>query len=140
MPHETVIHRIDAELGTGRAVAPVPSDLAVDGIDELLNIFVAYTITEGSDYFTDILGRSPGWTYLVRADGSAWQMRTGPELFTVADGAGDEAADVTVSGPPAAVLRWVRNREDPDGRSEAAVEGGQEAVDELRRCIVLATQ
>ena len=98
MPHETVIHRIDAELGTGRAVAPVPSDLAVDGIDELLNIFVAYTITEGSDYFTDILGRSPGWTYLVRADGSAWQMRTGPELFTVADGAGDEAADVTVSG------------------------------------------
>ena len=75
----------------------------------------------------------------MRAGGPAWQTRTGPERFTVADRAGDEAADVTVSGPPAAVLRWVWNREDPDGRSEATVEGGQEAVDELRRCIVMAT-
>ena len=140
MAHETVIHRIDAELGTGQAVAPVAPDLAVDGIDELLKIFVAYSIAEWTDYFTDILGRSPGRTYLVRADGSAWQIRTGPELFTVADGAGDEAADVTVSGPPTAVLRWVWNREDPGGPSEATVEGGQKAVDELRRCIVMATQ
>ena len=53
---------------------------------------MAYGITERSEYFTDILGRSPGWTYLVRAHGPAWQTRTGPKLFTVADRAGDEAA------------------------------------------------
>jgi uncharacterized protein (TIGR03083 family) len=140
MAHETVIHRIDAELGTGQAVAPVQPDLAVDGIDELLKIFVAYSVAEWRDYFADILGRSPGWTYLVRTDGSAWQMRTGPGLFTVADGAGHDAADVTVSGPPTAVLRWVWNREDPDKPSDATVEGGKEPVDELRRCIVMATQ
>src|SRR6478735_3080028 len=29
MAQETVIHRIDAELGTGQPVAPVPADLAV---------------------------------------------------------------------------------------------------------------
>src|SRR5579872_477399 len=42
MAQETVIHRIDAELATGNAVHGVPPDLAVDGVDELLKIFVAY--------------------------------------------------------------------------------------------------
>ena len=67
MAQETVIHRIDAELGTRQPVAPVPADLAVDGIDELLKVFVAYSVTEWGDYFTDILAGSPGRTYTVRA-------------------------------------------------------------------------
>ena len=46
MAHETAIHRIDAELGTGQLVAPVPADLAVDGIDELLKVFLAYSVAE----------------------------------------------------------------------------------------------
>jgi hypothetical protein len=140
MAQETVIHRIDAELGTRRAVAPVPTDLAVDGIDELLKVFVAYSVAEWGDYFTDILAGSPRRIYTVRTDGAAWRVRTGPELFAVEDGAGDDAADVTVSGPPAAVLRWVWNREGPGERSGVTVEGPPEAVEELRRCIVMATQ
>ena len=44
MAHETVIHRIDAELGTRQPVAPVPTDLAIDGIDELLKVFAAYSV------------------------------------------------------------------------------------------------
>jgi len=67
-------------------------------------------------------------------------VETGPGLFAVADGAGDEAADVTVSGPPAAVLRWAWNREGTGEPSAVTVEGAPEAVDELRRCIVTATQ
>jgi uncharacterized protein (TIGR03083 family) len=108
MAQETVIHRIDAELGTGQPVAPVSADLAVDGIDELLKIFVAYSVAEWGDYFTDILAGSPGRTYTVRTDGAAWRMRSRPGLFAVEDGI-DDAADVTVSGPPTAVLRWVWN-------------------------------
>jgi len=49
-------------------------------------------------------------------------------------------ADVTVSGPPTGVLRWVWNREGAGGPSDVTVEGAQEAVDELRRCIVTGTQ
>lgn len=145
MAQETVIHRIDAELGTGQPVAPVPADLAVDGIDELLKVFVAFSVAEWGSYFTDILDGSPGRTYTVRTDGAAWRARTGPGLFAVEDGAvedgaGDDAADVLVTGPPAAVLRWVWNRGavgQPDG---VTVEGAAEAVEELRRCIVTATQ
>jgi uncharacterized protein (TIGR03083 family) len=140
MAQETVIHRIDAELGTGQPVASVPSDLAVDGIDELLKVFVAYSVAKWGNYFTDILAASPGRTYTVRTDGGVWRARTGPGLFAIEDGAGDDGTDVTVSGPPMAVLRWVWNREGAGDLSGVAVEGAPEAVAELRRCIVTATQ
>jgi uncharacterized protein (TIGR03083 family) len=137
MAQETVIHRIDAELGAGQPVAPIPDDLAIDGIDELLKVFVAYGVAEWSQYFTDVLGGSPGRTYAVRTDGAAWRVRTGPGTFTVADAEADPA-DATVSGPPAAVLRWVWNRE--NGASGVTVQGPPEAVEELKRCITTATQ
>lgn len=140
MAQETVIHRIDAELGTGQPVAPIPADLAADGIDELLKVFVAYSVAEWGGYFTDMLAGSPGRTYTVRTDGAAWRVQTGPGLFTVEDGAGGGTPDVTVSGPPAAVLCWVWNRESPGEPSGVSVEGAPEAVEELQRCIVIATQ
>jgi len=139
MAQETVIHRIDAELGTAQPVAPIPDDLAIDGIDELLTVFVAYAVAEWGDYFTEILADSPGWTYAIRTDGASWRVRTGPGLFGVEDSTGDEAAEVTVSGPPAAVLRWVWNREAGEPNT-VTVDGPPEAVDELRRCVVTATQ
>ncbi|HEX8968702.1 MAG TPA: maleylpyruvate isomerase family mycothiol-dependent enzyme [Chloroflexota bacterium] len=140
MAQETVIHRIDAELGTRQPVATVPADLAVDGIDELLKVFVAYSVARWSNYFTDILAGSPGRTYAIRTSGAMWRVRTGPDLFTVEDGAGDQAADVTVTGPPEALQRWLWNREGADEPSGVSVEGAPEAVAELRRCIVTATQ
>jgi uncharacterized protein (TIGR03083 family) len=140
MAQETVIHRIDAELGAGQPVEPVPDDLALDGIDELLKVFVAFSVAEWGDYFTDALGSSPGHRYTVRSDGAAWQVRTGPGRFDVTDGAGDGAADVTVTGPPQDVLRWVWNRETPGAPSQVTVPGDPAAVAELHRCIVTATQ
>ena len=43
-------------------------------------------------------------------------------------------------GPPTAVLRWVWNREGVGEPSVVTVNGAAEAVAELRRCIVTATQ
>jgi uncharacterized protein (TIGR03083 family) len=137
MAQETVIHRIDAELGAGQPVAPIPDDLAIDGIDEMLKMFMAYGVAEWPEFFTDVLSGSPGRTYAVRTDGAAWTVRTGPGTLTVADGEAD-SADVTVSGPPAAVLRWAWNRE--NGESGVTVQGAPEAVEELKRCITTATQ
>ena len=129
-----------AELGAGQPVDPVRDDLAIDGIDELLKVFVAFSVAEWGDYFADALGSSPGRAYTVRANGAAWQVRTGPGRFDVTDGAGDGAADVTVTGPPEDVLRWVWNRETPGAPSGVTVQGDPEAVAELHRCIVTATQ
>ncbi|WP_377272888.1 maleylpyruvate isomerase family mycothiol-dependent enzyme [Peterkaempfera sp. SMS 1(5)a] len=139
MAQETVIHRIDAELGAGQRVGPVPADLAEDGIDELLRVFAAYSVAEWGDSFTAVLADSPGRTYTVRADHAQWRVRTGPGLFAVED-SGDEPSDVTVSGLPTAVLRWLWNREGTGEPGGVTVDGAPEAVEELRRCIVIATQ
>ncbi|WP_055590937.1 maleylpyruvate isomerase family mycothiol-dependent enzyme [Peterkaempfera griseoplana] len=139
MAHETVIHRVDAELGAGQRVGPVPPDLALDGIDEVLKVIAEYSVAEWGDSFAPILGGSPGRTYTVRADHTQWRVRTGPGLFAVEDGGGDEASDVTVSGPAAGVLRWLWNRQG-GGEDDVTVDGAPEAVEELRRCLVTATQ
>lgn len=139
MAQETVIHRIDAELGTGVAIAPVPDDLAVDGVDELLKVFVAHSVDAWGEYFTEVLADSPGRTYkihsVVTADspGATWWVRTSPGHFTVEGGPGEALSeepvpDVTVSGTPADLLRWSWNRETPGEPSRVKVDGSQEAL------------
>jgi uncharacterized protein (TIGR03083 family) len=142
MAQETVIHRVDAELGAGEPVAAIPDDLAVDGVDELLKLFTAYGVAEWPDYFGEALNGSPGRSLGIRAGTSGWRVEMGPGRFIVADAdATTEAgADATVSGPPAAVLRWLWHREAPGEATGVSVAGDPAAVDELRRCLTIATQ
>lgn len=145
MAQETVIHRIDAELGAGAPVAPVPEDLAIDGTDELLKVFVAYSVSRWPEEFTEALANSPGRTYLINAAETGWTVRTSPTEFTVDGGPGmaftlPDAPAAVVSGSPSSILRWVWNRETPGEPSPVTVKGSAEALEELRRCIVIATQ
>jgi uncharacterized protein (TIGR03083 family) len=151
MAQETVIHRIDAELGAGASIAPVPDDLAVDGIDELLKVFVAYAFGKWPEDFTEALKNSPGHAFLIRTDpaagalGVSWLVRTAPEYLTVEGGPGESAAgsavpDATVSGTPADILRWAWNRETPGETSPVRIEGKAAALTEFRQCVVEATQ
>jgi len=142
MAQETVIHRIDAELGTGSPVAPVPADLAVDGVDELLRVFVAYSVRVWGQYFREVLDASPGHTCLVRTDAASWLVRSGPDSVMVEDGAtsGAEPVDATLTGSPSDVLRRLWNRELPGRPSPVEVRGDPAAVEELRRLVVIATQ
>jgi uncharacterized protein (TIGR03083 family) len=151
MAQESVIHRIDAELGAGASVAPIPDDLAVDGIDELLNVFLAYSFSEWPEAFTDALKNSPGRTYKIQADATpdtpsvSWIVKTAPDDLTVEGGPDEKLADevppdVTVGGTPDVVLRWAWNREAPQGVSPVKIEGNAMALAELRQCIVEATQ
>jgi uncharacterized protein (TIGR03083 family) len=151
MAQESVIHRIDAELGVRAPVTPVADDLAVDGIDELLRVFVAYSVSAWADYFTESLKDSPGRTYLITAEptpaspGTSWLVSTSPGQFTVAGGPGEPVPgaatlDVTVSGTPTDVLRWAWNRETPGEPSLVTVGGDAGALAEFRRCVVIATQ
>ncbi|MER5952051.1 maleylpyruvate isomerase family mycothiol-dependent enzyme [Streptomyces sp. NPDC001904] len=143
MAQETVIHRIDAELAAGQQIAPVPEDLAVDGIDELLKVFTSYAVSEWPDYFTDTLAGSPARTVDVQALGTkaaAWRVGIGPAGFTVEDGPGDGPADLTVSAPPAALLRDLWNRRRPAEPSSVTATGPKEHLRQLRACLTIATQ
>jgi uncharacterized protein (TIGR03083 family) len=156
MAQESVIHRIDAELAAGVPVAPIPDDLAIDGIDELLKVFVAYAFSQWPEAFTEALKNSPGHTYLIRTDATthtpsvSWRVKTAtaPDRLTVEGGPNQKpdtaVPDVTISGSPAEVLRWVWNREPPgEGSGDGAlarIEGNIEALTEFRQCVVEATQ
>ena len=155
MAQETVIHRIDAELGAGALVTPVPDDLAVDGVDELLKIFVGWAFVQWPEDFTEALQGSPARVYLIRAEpgadhaGTSWLVKTAPGRLTVDAGPGEKVAgaaeaDVTVSGTPATVLRWAWNRETAAGvsarTSAVTIEGEPGALEVVRQCGVEATQ
>jgi uncharacterized protein (TIGR03083 family) len=151
MAQETVIHRIDAELGAGAPIAPVPADLAVDGVDELLKVFVAYAFSQWPEDFTEALQNSPGHTFLIQTEATpdtpsvSWRVTTAPDRLTVEGGPGEKTLtvptlDVTISGTPAAILRWAWNRETPGEASPVRIEGNTEALTEFRQCVVEATQ
>jgi hypothetical protein len=151
MAQESVIHRVDAEYAAGAAVFPIPDDLAVDGVDELLRVFVAYSVAAWSDYFEQALAGSPGRTIKFVASATAdspaatWLARTSPGQLTVEGGpdetaAADTPADVTVSGAPADLLLWAWNRQSPGEPSRVTIAGDRDALAEYQRCVVIATQ
>lgn len=128
MAHETSIHRLDAELAAGLLVNPVPDDLAADGIDEFLTIFVGYrgTAWRGREAIARLLEAPDGRPVVVRESGGrAWQLTATPAGITAADlaeedvsGSGAAGAVVTaalapaltISGPAPEVLAWLWNR------------------------------
>jgi hypothetical protein len=102
MGHETTIHRVDAEQGAGRAVGPIDSGVAVDGIDEIFSVFLAAL---GA-------GRSPGdgrtvHLHATDAEGE-WLVRFAASDLVVE--VGHAKGDAAVRGPAADLLLWLWGR------------------------------
>jgi uncharacterized protein (TIGR03083 family) len=145
MAQETVIHRLDAELAaqaaTGRAVSPVPDDIAADGVDEVLVRFLGYGSTEWPEEFAALQGprlETAGGddTVIVKTDGSAWTVRPRPDHVEVQAGSGGDAHAVVGAGP-APLLCWLWGR---DGEEKVSVSGDPAWADYLRRLLVATTQ
>lgn len=139
MALETVIHRVDAELAISDVTA-IPTDLALDGTDEVLGIFLGWASVEeirreGSDSWP-MLARADGSIVVVRADDSAWSVRPTPQGVQVSPGASPEPA-ATVSGDPVDVFLWLWRR---SGDEKLAVQGDSGAVSLLHDLMRDATQ
>ena len=124
MAHETVVHRVDAEQALAGPVASIEPAFAVDGIDEVLRVFVPAL---GAD-------RSPGDGRTVdlrpteEADG--WQIRFDPGQVTVETEGWDEGtADATVRGTAGDLLLWLWGRHPIEGLD---VTGDRDAALALR--------
>ncbi|HET8659834.1 MAG TPA: maleylpyruvate isomerase family mycothiol-dependent enzyme [Micromonosporaceae bacterium] len=135
MAHETVIHRVDGELGAGAPLAPVPTDLALDGIDEVLVRFLAYGTREWAEDFGDQLASCDGRVVRVTSGGSTWLARLTPQGVDVT--AGDGEADATVRGEPEAVLLWLWRRV---GDERVGIDGDQQLVARLHELLGPATE
>lgn len=93
MAHETAVHRVDAQSGHGDP-RPVPAELAADGVDELLEVFLA-PHSEGEP----VGGRGESLHLHATDTEGEWQVRLLPAGVDVRRGhaKGDAAAAGTAS-------------------------------------------
>ncbi len=142
MAHETVVHRVDVELAAGVPVTAVPADVARDGIDELLMVFLAYGSRAWTDQYEDVLAgvRSPV-TVRVQTALASWLVRITSDGIDVSqldpDIESDDQNHAMVRGESGALFLWLWNRAADD---EVTVTGSPEAVALLRECLTAGTQ
>ena len=136
MAQETVIHRVDAELGAGVEPASIPSDLAHDGIDEFLVAFVAFGAAAYPEEYSTLLAESDGRAVRLSTPDVAWLVRLTVAGIEVAHGEADNAA-ATVHGDPADLLLWVWGRV---GDASVTIAGDSEAVTDLRQVFAISAQ
>lgn len=110
MTQETVIHRIDAELAAGGPMSPVPDDLAVDGIDELLTLFLAHGSVQWREYLGDLFAAVDERPVVVRTTGRTWTVSAHPDGIMTTEGTTDAPPAAEISGEPAPLLLWLWNR------------------------------
>jgi len=136
MAQETVIHRVDAELGAGVPHAAIPDDLARDGIDEVLVAFLQYGSMNWPDEYAPTLAEADGRTVRLETTGQAWLVKPTPEGVDVR--VTDEgAADAVVRGEPRDLLLWLWNR---GGEDAVSTTGDPAVVANFRRLMVTSTQ
>lgn len=127
MAQETAVHRVDVEGAVGQPT-PVDDDLAVDGIDEVLELMLA------GDWSIDPQPGSTG-SVVVTTPGRSWLVTMTPEAVSLDDPAG--GGDARVDGAPSDLLLWLWGRA-PD--TAVAATGDAQAVRRLRARLALATQ
>lgn len=135
MAQETVIHRVDAELAAGVALAAIPGDLAVDGVDEVLVRFLSYDTNEYREYRADHLAGCDGRVVRVDAGEAAWWVRLDPSGVDVTTEQGD--ADARVSGAAPEMLLWLWGRA---GDETVKHDGDPALIAKLRQLLVVTTQ
>jgi uncharacterized protein (TIGR03083 family) len=136
MAQETVIHRVDAELSAGEPIGEIPEDLAVDGIDEVLERFLGYGSRAWVDEFAGSLPDRALPAVLVATDGYGWLVRATPDGVEVDVATPRLDAPASVSGDPVPLLLWLWRR--TLGGVEVA--GDQELIGTLRTLLHDATQ
>lgn len=140
--HEAVIHHVDGLLAAGRPVPTIDPELAADGVDEMLDVFI---------------GGVPSWATfhpaeaVIRLDatdtGDSWTLRLGRMTGTSPDSGrtydlgatatSDDPADTVISAPADALDLWLWGRTD-DSLIDVAGDAGDAL--RLRKIIADATQ
>ena len=123
MAQETLVHRVDAEQAVGRPVGPIDPAVGVDGVDEILTVFVPALGGDRSPgdgrtvhlHATDIEGE-----WLVRFDAGAVSVERG-----------HAKGDAAVRGPAGELLLWLWGRRPLAGLEVFGDDGAATALREV---------
>lgn len=128
MAQETAVHRVDAESAVD-AITAVDTWLAVDGVAEVLELFLA------GDWSDEPVEKAGGETVLIRTGPDAWRVTLERDRVGCERGAGPAAA--TVTGEPGELLLWLWGRRP---LSAVHVDGAAAAASALRERLAIATE
>jgi uncharacterized protein (TIGR03083 family) len=109
MCQETVVHRVDAEQVAGLELAPIPARIALDGVDEFLDLFIGYLSEDWPEHFADVLTQPDQRPVLISGGGRSWTVQARPEGVAVRQvlavaGIGSAAEAAEAGQPDAAGL------------------------------------
>ncbi|WP_194243920.1 maleylpyruvate isomerase family mycothiol-dependent enzyme [Nonomuraea phyllanthi] len=135
MALEAVVHRVDAELAAGEPITPIPTDLAVDGIDEILVTFLAFASHQWPEDFGDELAGADGRAVSIAAGADRWLVRLAASGVEVSRD--DRPGAASISGTSQDVLLWMWGRGDG---AALTFDGDPELVKRLRGLLKEATQ
>jgi hypothetical protein len=127
MALETAVHRWDVE-GAVREPAAVPPDLAVDGVDEILEIQIPRSIdlatldAEGATFHLHATDAEGEWLVHLAADGITFEH-------------GHAKGDVALRGTASDLYLWCWNRVPVDDRFEVFGDAG--LLDVWRTAVVI---
>jgi len=119
MAHETAVHRWDAENAVGLA-SPVDTDLALDGIDEYLDIASFSLSMKPNDALAGTLG--------LEAPDAPWASTLSLTSTEVRRREGLDGADAVVRATPSDLFLWLVGRRTMDGKDVRA-EGDKSVID-----------
>ncbi len=127
LAQEAAVHRVDAESALGGG-EPIDHDLALDGIDEVLELF----LTKHRD---EKAAPGSGERVLIRTGEHAWTVTLSPDRVAVERG--PAPSDAVLTADPSDLLLWLWGRR-PD--EVVHVEGERAAAAALRAALVPVTQ
>lgn len=130
MACEIAVHRYDGEAAHGDPT-PIPDDIALDGIDEMLHVMLA------ARWWAERVqtAHPVGALVAMEAGGHRWVCDVQEKAVRVSDGASTPAA-VTISGAPEQVFLWVWGRVGDDA---VTFSGDEAAGHEFRARLVECT-
>jgi uncharacterized protein (TIGR03083 family) len=137
MAHETIVHRADIESAFG-PVGPIARDIATDGIDEVLALWLGYRLA------ADVLPRTPpdrryhgsGQVIGVAASTRVWRVELRESSVDISRELPHDA-DALVLGDPQDVYLWLWGRRDDDA---VRITGDRAGATALRTALAAATQ
>jgi len=130
MAQETHIHRVDAELTARQPISPIDPALALDGIDEMHTVMLAWGSRAYRRWVAGTLTANLGLVVALDAGSRAWTFRFGPDGIDAESGIAEDA-QATLTGAPGDVLLWLWRRVPVDALAVSGDAGKAAALYDL---------
>jgi uncharacterized protein (TIGR03083 family) len=136
MAHETLVHRTDVESAFG-PIGPTGRDVAADGIDEVLTVFLGHRVGAKAPPVgsTERRYRGTGEVIGVAAGTRVWRVELRESSVDISAELPHDA-DALVLGDPERVYLWLWGRRDD---TAVRITGDRTAATALRAALAIAT-